>query len=94
MCCWDPNFSPDTELENRDLVNLGYVINVIEIEMRGSGAKKSVGFTDKLLLVSAMLGNESVFEKYQPYKDGVLTQRQTFQKYYFQNELKTYVDQH
>lgn len=90
---WDPNFSPDTELENRDLVNLGYVINVIEDrDERDQALRKAWGFTDKLLLVSAMLGNESVFEKYQPYKDGVLTKRQTFQKYYFQNELKTYIE--
>ena len=90
---WDPNFLPETELENCDLVNLGYVINVIEDkDERDQTLRKAWSFTGKLLLVSAMLGNESVFEKYQPYKDGVLTKHQTFQKYYFQNELKAYIE--
>ena len=90
---WDPIFSPDTEIRNQDIVNLGYVINVIEDRKeRDQTLKNAWMYADKLLLVSAMLGNESVFEKFQPYKDGVITQRQTFQKYYFQNELKTYIE--
>ena len=30
MCGWDPTFRPDAPLHEADVVNLGYVINVIE----------------------------------------------------------------
>lgn len=90
---WDPVYRPDTDPLNSDIVNLGFVINVIEDRQeRIETLKRAYELTDKLLLISAMLGNERVYERYTPYKDGVITQRNTFQKYFLQGELQTFIE--
>ncbi len=90
---WDPNFRPDTEKVKSDVVNLGFVINVIEDKVERLEALLGAwDLTQKLLVVSAMLGNESYIAQFQPYKDGVITSRNTFQKYYSQSELKEFIE--
>jgi DNA phosphorothioation-associated putative methyltransferase len=90
---WDPVHKPDVDLSSCDIVNLGFVINVIEDrEERIETLKRAYSYSEKLILVSAMLGNESVFEQYKPYKDGVITKRNTFQKYYMQGELQQFIE--
>ncbi|CAA0097937.1 Uncharacterised protein [BD1-7 clade bacterium] len=90
---WDPVHCPETDLENCDIVNLGFVINVIEDkEERCETLLRAYSHCDKLTLVSAMLGNERVFDRFKPYKDGVLTKRNTFQKYYMQGELQQFIE--
>ena len=90
---WDPVYQPDVDLVVSDIVNLGYVINVIEDkEERLATLNKAYSLADKLLLVSAMLGTEEIFSKYRPYKDGVVTKRNTFQKYFMQAELRQYLE--
>lgn len=90
---WDPNYRPDADKVNSDIVNIGFVINVIED--RDERIEALIGaweLTDKLLVVSAMLGNESLISQFQPYKDGIITSRNTFQKYYTQAELKAFIE--
>lgn len=90
---WDPAHRPDVDLEASDIVNLGFVINVIEDkEERVETLRKAYSYTKKLLIVSAMLGNESVYERFKPYRDGVITSRNTFQKYFFQGELQQFIE--
>lgn len=90
---WDPNFLPDAEVVNADLVNLGFVINVIEERNERAEAIQSAWeITDKLLVISAMLANEKQLERFTPYKDGVITSRNTFQKYYTQSELRMFIE--
>ncbi len=90
---WDPAFQPDVEPIKSEIVNLGYVINVIEDkEERLVTLKKAYELAERLLLVSAMLGTEEIFEKFKPFKDGVVTKRNTFQKYYMQAELRQYLE--
>ena len=90
---WDPVYLPDEELANADIVNLGYVINVIEERSeRKETLAKAFKLTNRLLCVSAMLGNEATLEKFKPYKDGVVTKRGTFQKYFFQSELREFIE--
>lgn len=90
---WDPNFRPDAEKVNSDIVNIGFVINVIEDkDERLDALLGSWELTQKLLVVSAMLANESFIAQFQPYKDGVITSRNTFQKYYSQSELKEFIE--
>jgi DNA phosphorothioation-associated putative methyltransferase len=90
---WDPNFRPDTEKLKSDVVNLGFVINVIEDKVERLEALLGAwDLTQKLLVISAMLGNESYIAQFQPYKDGVITSRNTFQKYYSQSELKDFIE--
>ncbi|MCJ8320667.1 MAG: DNA phosphorothioation-associated putative methyltransferase, partial [Colwellia sp.] len=90
---WDPNFRPDSEIINSDVVNIGFVINVIEDQDERIGAVLGAWeAAGKLLVISAMLANESYLAQFKPYKDGVITSRNTFQKYFSQAELKSYIE--
>lgn len=90
---WDPNFCPDAEKQTSDIVNIGFVINVIEDQIERSEAIIGAWqLCTKLLVVSAMLANDSYISQFTPYKDGVITSRNTFQKYYAQAELKGYIE--
>jgi DNA phosphorothioation-associated putative methyltransferase len=90
---WDPNFQPDADKINSDVVNIGFVINVIEDkDERLDALLGAWELAQKLLVVSAMLANESYIAQFQPYKDGVITSRNTFQKYYSQSELKEFIE--
>ena len=91
---WDPNWKPDGVKVKADLVNLGFVINVIEdFEERVAALFGAWSLTDKLIVVSAMLASEGRIKKFRSYKDGVITSRNTFQKYYSQAELHTFIEQ-
>ncbi|MCG8050219.1 MAG: DNA phosphorothioation-associated putative methyltransferase [Candidatus Thiodiazotropha endolucinida] len=90
---WDPVHFPDGELVNSDIVNLGFVLNVIEDrEERNETLRRAWEYTDKLIIVSVMVAGESVIQQFTPYKDGVITSRKTFQKYYSQSEIRSYVE--
>jgi DNA phosphorothioation-associated putative methyltransferase len=90
---WDPNFRPDAELCNADIVNLGFVLNVIEdVPERIEALHNAFELADRLLIVSCMLISESKLAQMTQYKDGVITSRNTFQKYYFQSELQLFIE--
>ncbi|EJK2423556.1 DNA phosphorothioation-associated putative methyltransferase [Vibrio sp. JZG10] len=90
---WDPVFSPDNDKVNSDIVNLGFVLNVIEDQDERLEALLSAWeLANKILVVSVMLANDSYVAQFQPYKDGVITTRNTFQKYYAQSEFKGYLE--
>ncbi|XHX78445.1 MAG: DNA phosphorothioation-associated putative methyltransferase [Stenomitos frigidus ULC029] len=90
---WDPYYKPSEALTAADVVNLGYVINVIESQTeRREALIKAWSLTQQVLVVAAQVliaqGNSQI-----AYGDGVITSRNTFQKYYDQEELKLYIDQ-
>ena len=88
---WDPHYAPDQPKQPADIVNLGFVINVIEnIEERIETLENAYQLSEQLLVVSAMLLNQNAFNG-QTYNDGIITQRNTFQKYYTQSELKAFI---
>ncbi|MEP1384668.1 MAG: DNA phosphorothioation-associated putative methyltransferase [Paraglaciecola sp.] len=90
---WDPNFRPDAERANADIVNLGFVLNVIEdVPERIEALHNAYSLADSLLIVSCMLISESKLAQMTQYKDGVITSRNTFQKYYFQAELQLFIE--
>lgn len=90
---WDPVFSPDNDKVKSDIVNLGFVLNVIEDQDERLEALLSAwDLADKILVVSVMLANEAYIKQFQPYKDGIITSRNTFQKYYAQSEFKEYLE--
>ncbi|WP_133408277.1 DNA phosphorothioation-associated putative methyltransferase [Parashewanella tropica] len=90
---WDPNYQPDNEKINSDIVNLGFVLNVIEDQdERIEALINAWELTDKFLVVSVMLAANSYIAQFTPYKDGVITSRNTFQKYYAQSEIKAYIE--
>jgi len=91
---WDPKHAAEASIQSADIVNLGFVLNVIETpQERAATLKKAYQLAGKLLVVAVMLGTDSVVRKFKPYGDGVLTQRNTFQKYYAQSELRHYLEQ-
>jgi DNA phosphorothioation-associated putative methyltransferase len=91
---WDPVHRPDQELMPADIVNLGYVINVIEdASERASALQQAWSLARKLLIVSARLSIEEKSAGPQTaFGDGFVTSRNTFQKLYEQNELRQWVD--
>jgi DNA phosphorothioation-associated putative methyltransferase len=90
---WDPVHYPDGEKLNADIVNLGFVLNVIEDrDERYETLKRAYKCADKLLIVSVMVAGEGIIRQFTPYKDGVITSRNTFQRYYTQSEFRSYVE--
>ena len=88
---WDPHFLPDGVKQPAHLVNLGFVINVIEnIDERIEALRSAYSLANELLVVSAMLANQEAILG-TPYGDGVLTSRNTFQKYFTQGELRQFL---
>ena len=76
-----------------DLVNIGFVINVIEDrEERIEAVQLAFELADKLLVVSAMIAGDAHIQKFTPYKDGVITSLNTFQKYFSQSELQGFIE--
>jgi len=91
---WDPVYAKDSPIKNSDVVNLGFVLNVIENpKERADALKKAYKRADKLLIVSVMLGGDATNERFSQFGDGVITSRNTFQKYFSQPELKAYIEQ-
>lgn len=90
---WDPAYRPDASRQEADVINLGYVINVIEdAQERATTLHAAWALCRHVLAVSAQIlmtgrGKEPV-----EFGDGVLTLRGTFQKFYEQAELKTYLE--
>ena len=90
---WDPNFRPDAEILEAEIVNIGFVINVIErVDERIEALQKAYALAKKLLVVSSMVAGEATISRFTPYKDGILTSKNTFQKYYAQSELQGFIE--
>lgn len=76
-------------------MNLGYVINVIEDPIeRQEALKKAWALAEKVLIVSGRLTTETkALGNTTEFADGRLTSLGTFQKFYEQHELKTWIEQ-
>jgi DNA phosphorothioation-associated putative methyltransferase len=93
-CGWDPYYAPDTPRIAADIVNIGFVINVIEHQSeRREALIQAWELTQKVLLVAAQVLISDIKRGVIAYGDGIITNRNTFQKYYEQEELKVYIDQ-
>jgi hypothetical protein len=91
---WDPYFRPDVSRTQADVVNLGYVINVIEdTAERREALINAWDLAEKVLIVAAQVLIDDRTRGVIAYGDGIITSRNTFQKYYEQEELKAYIDQ-
>lgn len=89
---WDPHYCPDVTKRIADVVNLGFVINVIEdLTERVEVLTSAYQLTSGTLSVAAMLANQSGVES-RPHKDGYLTSHNTFQKYYSQLQLRDFIE--
>ncbi|WP_246345345.1 DNA phosphorothioation-associated putative methyltransferase [endosymbiont of Lamellibrachia barhami] len=90
---WDPYFAPDNTISSADIVNLGFVINVIEdFDERVEALTRAWSLAERVLVVSVMLENQND-PRGQRFRDGVMTLRGTFQKYFTQSGIKTFLEQ-
>ena len=89
---WDPAYFPDEERTPADVVNLGYVVNVIEDpEDRAVALCAAWELAKKLLIVSARLEWEAQNVAGNFQGDGIVTSKRTFQKFYAQDELRDWI---
>jgi DNA phosphorothioation-associated putative methyltransferase len=91
---WDPAYRPNDGIAEADVVNLGYIINVIEDRKeRDQTLRSAWKLARSVLVVAARIavdgGGDGEFE----FGDGIITRIQTFQKYYSQAELRQYLEQ-
>jgi DNA phosphorothioation-associated putative methyltransferase len=90
---WDPAFRADGQKKPADVVNIGYVINVIEdAQERTKAVRSAWELTTKLLVVAAQIEFAAPDRDHPRFADGVITSRGTFQKYYTQHELREYLE--
>jgi DNA phosphorothioation-associated putative methyltransferase len=88
---WDPFHLPNSPIVAADIVNLGFVLNVIEDpNERSETLRVAFSLARKLLVVSVRVehGLDSTAE----FNDGIITSKGTFQKIYAQAEFKEYVE--
>lgn len=90
---WDPVHQPAVAKHEADVVNLGYVLNVIE-----DPAERLEALVDahrhakRLLVVSGLIQETVETGRATQYRDGILTKRNTFQKFFEQQELQQYIE--
>ncbi len=90
---WDPAYRPSTVKRAADIVNMGYVLNVIEDPAeRLEALVDAFRYAKRLLVVSGLINETVDTATAQQYGDGVLTRANTFQKYFEQLELQQYIE--
>jgi hypothetical protein len=90
---WDPAFFPDNPKRPADVVNLGFVLNVIEEPReRVRVLHDAWSLAGHLLVVAARLAWESAGLQAVAYGDGVITRRGTFQKFFEHEELREWIE--
>lgn len=89
---WDPHYASDTAKQLAYTVNLGFVINVIEdLDERVAALRGAYDLTEGVLAVAAMLTSQCPADG-RSYRDGYLSSRNTFQKYYSQVQLRDFIE--
>lgn len=90
---WDPVHRPNVERRSAEVVNLGYVLNVIEDkEERAQTLQSAWALTRGLLVVSARMSWDGRDVAGRPLGDGIITRKGTFQKFYEQAELTDWIE--
>jgi len=90
---WDPAHAPNDALESADVVNLGYVVNVIEDRNeRQSILERAWGLARHVMVVAARPSWEERGITARPHVDGWVTSTGTFQKFFEQEELRGWID--
>ncbi|MBX9596016.1 MAG: DNA phosphorothioation-associated putative methyltransferase [Roseomonas sp.] len=89
---WDPHFASGGPIEAADIVNLGFVLNVIEDQdERAATLRRAFSLTRRTLCVAVMQPGDGRDTAGRSFADGVVTRRATFQRYFEQTELCDYV---
>lgn len=91
---FDPAFRPDAPKVTSSIVNLGFVLNVIEdVEERLETLKDAWRLTRDVLCVAARILVSDLTGADVEFGDGVLTRIGTFQKFFSQAELRLYLEE-
>ena len=91
---WDPSFQPDAAKLECDVVNIGYVVNVIEDPVeRNQALLDAWQLSRKVLVVSALTEMYGRGKSCVQFGDGMITKLDTFQKLFSQAELRAYIQQ-
>ena len=90
---WDPAFRRDVGKREADIVNFGYVLNVIEDPAeRVEALVDAFRHASRLLVVSGLINETVDTSTARRFGDGVLTRSNTFQKFFEQQELQQYIE--
>lgn len=90
---WDPTHRVGTSRRPADVVNLGYVVNVIEDPReRAETLRSAWELAQKALVVSSRLTWDARSLAGRPLGDGLVTRTGTFQKLYEQAELGRWIE--
>ena len=90
---WDPAFRPDGIKASADVVNLGYVLNVIEHPSeREEALKRAFQLAERVLIVSVLPRGQETEAHTRPLGDGFITKNGTFQKFYAPGELEALIE--
>lgn len=91
---WDPHFRADALRTPAPVVNLGFVLNVIEDPAeRREALAGAWALTQKVLAVSTMIVGQVPVGGLRLHGDGYITSRGTFQKYFQHAELRALIAQ-
>ena len=90
---WDPAYFPDETRRPARVVNLGFVLNVIEKPAeRVTVLQSAWELTQGVLIVSTLVHGQEEYSTIRPHADGYLTTRGTFQKYFEPAELQALIE--
>lgn len=92
---WDPVHRPHAPITTANIVNLGFVINVIEnASERADVLRHAWALAQDVFIVSARTTTDLEFRgETREFADGLLTSHGTFQKFFEQTELRGWIDQ-
>lgn len=89
---YDPFYQPDQEFKQAEVVNLGFVLNVIENpKERQEALRNAFSIAQSVLCVSVMT-KAQYRSNGRKFSDGIVSSTGTFQKYYDQAEIKNYIE--
>ncbi|CAO4151594.1 DNA phosphorothioation-associated putative methyltransferase [Methylorubrum extorquens] len=90
---WDRYFAPEAQKQGADVVNLGFVLNVIERpKERIEVLRDAFALARRCLAVAVITSSRARLDSCRPYGDGYVTRWGTFQKFYLPGELKAFVE--
>lgn len=93
VSAWDPAFFPAAEKVAADFVNLGYVLNVIEDPAeRIDVLLDAWSYARRVMVVATLIEGSESYSHVRRHSDGVLTTRDTFQKYFSPAEIQGLIE--
>jgi DNA phosphorothioation-associated putative methyltransferase len=88
---WDPHFCSENPIREADVVNLGYVLNVIEDPRERSDVLlRALNLARRALIVAVRVDNGP--QSGESFNDGLITTRSGFQKLFKQSEFRSYLE--